>query len=314
LAERIPGLFDEQSAAQILSDNDEYRVLRRLGVVSEYADLAGEDTGRGLVVDVETTGLHHHDDRIIEIGMVPFEYGVDTGSVGRVEAAISLFEDPGRELDPTITRLTGITDEMVAGQRIDDQVVGEQFKAADIVIAHNAAFDRPFVEGRFGSVAGARWACSFREVPWEVYSYRCHKLACLLEDKCSVFFDGHRAGTDCLALLHLLATPFPDAKLPMKLLLESAHRDTVRIWATGAPFAVKDLLKDRGYRWNPGENGEPKAWWREVFDSDEHAELAWLTDAVYEGAGGQWQLRRHDARSRYVGKTESRPGGSLAPR
>jgi hypothetical protein len=45
-----------------------------------------------------------------------------------------------------VTALTGITDEMVAGQRIDEAVVSAFVKDAVIVIAHNAGFDRKFAE------------------------------------------------------------------------------------------------------------------------------------------------------------------------
>ena len=35
------------------------------------------------------------------------------------------FEDPGATIPPEITNITAITDEMVAGQSIDDNVVNE---------------------------------------------------------------------------------------------------------------------------------------------------------------------------------------------
>jgi DNA polymerase-3 subunit epsilon len=35
------------------------------------------------------------------------------------------FEDPGFSIPPEITEITGITDEMVAGHRIDDRAVND---------------------------------------------------------------------------------------------------------------------------------------------------------------------------------------------
>ena len=58
-------------------------------------------------------------------------------------------EDPGIPITPEITEITGITNEMVAGKRIDDAQVVELVSGACIVIAHNLKFDRPFLEQRF---------------------------------------------------------------------------------------------------------------------------------------------------------------------
>ena len=49
------------------------------------------------------------------------------------------------------------------------------------------------------------------------------------------------------------------------------------IEAIGAAFAVKDVLRLRGYRWNSSY----KVWWREVFDRDLFAEQAWIAREVY---------------------------------
>jgi DNA polymerase III subunit epsilon len=300
MSERPRDAKDLESATELLKGSTDYRVLRRLDSISEYSDLDEKATKRGLILDIETTGLNPNDDRIIEIGMVSFAYGAEDGAVGMVDPPVAFFEDPEQELTRKIIDLTGITDDMVRGQRIDDDLVREQFMAADIAIAHNASFDRPFVDRRFGFLAGQPWACSYREVPWEDHGHRCLKLECLLTNHCSYFFDGHRAANDCLALLRLLATPFQSGESPMKLLLESARKETVRISAVGAPFSAKDVLKERGYRWNSGEDSDPKAWWCEVPAAEKEAELEWLKEYGYDGRDASWELQTRDAKSRYT--------------
>lgn len=64
-------------------------------------------------------------------------------------------------------------------------------------------------------------------------------------------------------------------------LLNSAQKALVRIWAEGSPFDLKDVLKARGYRWNDGTDGRPKAWWVEVDAEAFEAELAFLRREVY---------------------------------
>jgi len=291
---------DCEAAANLLDSNDDYRVLRRLEPRRQYADLGNEPIKKGLIIDLETTGLTFRSDNIIELGMVPFEYGIDTGKVGRVEEPISFFEDPGRPIPPEIIKLTGITDDMVRGQRIENPAVRRQFESAHLIIAHNAGFDRPFVDTRFNFVGGKPWACSQKDVPWREMGLPCRALGCLLLHHCSAFFDGHRAGLDCQAVVHLLATPFEDGSIPMKVLLESARAKTYRIWAIDSPFDTKDALKARGYRWNNGTDGRPKAWWREVKADERTAEHEWLTQNVYTGRKDRRQENTLDATTRYT--------------
>jgi len=46
-----------------------------------------------------------------------------------------------------VTKITGITGAMVVGHRIDEAAVAAFVADANIVIAHNANFDRKFAEG-----------------------------------------------------------------------------------------------------------------------------------------------------------------------
>lgn len=64
-------------------------------------------------------------------------------------------QQPGKPIPPEITKLTSITDEMVSGQMIDMQAVHDLVAPADLIIAHNAGFDRPFCEA-FSSVSSDR--------------------------------------------------------------------------------------------------------------------------------------------------------------
>ena len=85
--------------------------------------------------------------------MVPFRYGAD-GRIYEVGKAFHGFRQPTRPIPPEITALTGIDDAMVAGKTLDLDAV-----TAAVVIAHNAAFDRRFLE-RFCEVFRTKpWAC-----------------------------------------------------------------------------------------------------------------------------------------------------------
>ena len=77
---------------------------------------------RMVVFDTETTGIEFDRDRIIEIGAVALK---EQGESGDFNALIRLPE--GRTLPPFITQLTGITDEQLAREGVDDRTAAEGF-------------------------------------------------------------------------------------------------------------------------------------------------------------------------------------------
>jgi DNA polymerase-3 subunit epsilon len=124
-------------------------------------------------------------------------------------------------------------------------------------------------------------------------------LEYLLMKHCSRFYGAHRADNDTLALIHLLATPLADGRLPMSLLLKSARTKSVRIWAERAPIEYKDLLKARQYHWNTGTNGRPRAWHKALRAADKTNELEWLYENVYGGERPSLRVDTFDASTRY---------------
>jgi len=276
-------------------------VLRRFDPPRVYhaAPTSGEAVKTAAVVDVETTGMDRRADAIIQLSLVPFTYGTESGTIFEVGEPLTYFEDPDRPIPPEIVELTGITDADVAGQRIDDAAVTAFLAPVSLVIAHNADFDRPFTERRLAAFRDKPWACSIRDVSWRQTGLSSSALEYLLIKRCACFYGAHRADEDARAVIHLLATPLDDGVLPMTRLLESARRGTVRIWAEEAPIEMKDLLKARHYRWNPGGNGRPKAWNREVPVDQQSAELEWLFEHVYGGRHPKLRTDALDARVRY---------------
>lgn len=288
-----------ESMARTLTESGDYRVLRRFAPRKFYTTPTPPGARRGLIVDVETTGLDTTQDVIIELGLVAFEFD-SVGQIYAVDSARNWFEDPGRPIPPESVELTGITDDMVRGQRIDDDAVLSELSRAALVIAHNANFDRRMLERRFPAFAGKHWGCSQQEVPWHRFDCRGSKLEYILYRTCGEFHGGHRAGDDCLATLHVLAHPRDGDTSPMALLLESARRPTWRLSALGTPIETKDLLKARGYRWFPGSDRRPKTWYRDLSQADVEAEQEWLREHAYGGRQNPpWQLDKFTGLERY---------------
>lgn len=288
-----------EAAATLLGSSPDFVVLRRLAPPPRYAADDGEAVRRAFFVDVETTGLDAQHDAIIQFCGVPFDYAPSTGRIHRLYPAIVGYEDPGRAIPPFIVEKTGITDAMVAGQKLDDGAILSALDACVLVIAHNASFDRPFLERRFPLFADRHWGCSMSDVPWGAMGIDSPKLEFLLYKHAHVFYDAHRADEDCYAGIHLLATPLSNGELPMRLLLETARRPIVRLEATQAPIERKDLLKVRGYRWNRAR----AVWWRDVSDGEREAEVAWLREVVYLRADATPHVERVDLKRRFADRS-----------
>lgn len=283
--------------AEQLEQSGEYRVLRKL---SPTQAVEAPDEGlirRGLYVDVETTGLDPEKDEIIELAMVPFTYGSD-GRITEVGEAFEGLRQPAEPIPTHITAITGIDDAMVAGRRIDPDEVARFAGEADLIIAHNAAFDRRFLE-RFCPVFVTKpWACSMTQIDWGDEGHEGVKLAYLAMGA-GFFYEGHRAVHDCAAGIALLSSRLPrSGERALTRLLERARAPAWRIWAEGAPFDLKDVLKARGYRWNAEGLGGPKAWFIDVSEADKAAELDFLARDI--GLGEREPLvRRVDAYDRF---------------
>ena len=125
-----------------LEASGDYRVLRRLRALGPSTAPTPEGVRIGLILDVETTGTDLQRDEVIE---VRFAYTPE-GEILGVEATFEAFNEPSKPISVEITALTGIDDAMVAGHRLDLEVLGAFVAPAVIVLAHNAAFDRRFAE------------------------------------------------------------------------------------------------------------------------------------------------------------------------
>ena len=244
-----------EQMARLLADSGDYRVTSRLGPQDEYHP--PDDTAKlvAAVVDVETTGTNPDRDKIIELGICLFEYDRLNGRIYKVLGSWEWFEDAGIPIPPEITKITGITDAMVAGQRIDDSAINDLLSRVVLVIAHNAQFDRRFLEKRLPGFASKHWACSRSDIDWKAEDVRSSALE-FVAYSLGFFHDQHRAVSDCRATVHALAQRLPGpGRLAMQALLEQARLPTWRLWARDAAVEKKDILKGRGYRWSPGEAG-----------------------------------------------------------
>lgn len=268
----------EQIAVE-LSQSDDFRVLRRLDVRKLCHEDDGTPVRRGIFLDVETTGLNSDTDEIIELAMVPFDYTEDGRVIG-IGSALHQLNEPSSPLTPKITALTGITNEELMGQVLDPFAIDNILDQSVVIIAHNAEFDRPFVEKVSAKFIKMPWACTLRDISWHDEGFDGRRLSDLLAHY-FYFFDAHRATDDCIAGIALLTMKLPtsDEAVLVKL-LDSARKTSYRIFAVSAAFEKKDTLKERGYRWNTDLRFGPKSWYTEVSEVNFDQEIQWLKQFI----------------------------------
>lgn len=285
----------EQMAA-VLETHPDYKVLRRMpsNVVDIVAARGGEHL-RIAIVDVETTGLQFGRDKIIELGVVVIEADPATLRCIGVVEAYQGFEDPGFPIPAETTAINGITNDMVAGQHLDDQRLNAMFTGVTLVIAHNAGFDRKFIEQHLPMFEGLNWACSQTQIDWKASGIASAKLD-YLAGQFGFFYDAHRAQTDCLALLKVLAAPMPAGHgTGLAHLIVQSREPVMRIWALNSPFDSKDSLKARGYAWD----AERRCWNIKVTKADVREEAYWLRDHIYGGREVTLEFEALDAKVQF---------------
>ena len=266
-----------ERAARLLDSHDDYQVVRR--VPAPFPRMDGnrppDDTMCVALVNVETTSLDPATGEIIELAIEL----VWVSQNGEVEAQLgpwSWLNDPGVPLTPEICTITGLRDDDLRGQVIDDRKVRALLGRADWLCAHNARFDVQWIDRRYPEFADKPWACSCSEIEWADLGFEGRSQSFLLAQH-GLFGRAHRAGDDVWSLLQLLqqCRPDPDSgqvRSHFARLIEHAAQPSIRLSATRAPFAAKDELKARGYRWDARERV-----WVKLFDlGDVAAEEAWF--------------------------------------
>lgn len=158
-------------------------------------------------IDVETTGMSPDNSEVIELGVMlgTFENNRITG----IADEYCEFQEPFYSIPSTITRITGIHDDMVRGKSLDLDEIRSILKRADGIVAHNASFDRGFVSRLLPETLEMNWYCSVRQIRWKQYGFENGKLQQLLKAHRIEVEQAHRALDDAKNLAALLNFAHP---------------------------------------------------------------------------------------------------------
>ena len=118
---------------------------------------------REIVLDTETTGLDPRTGhRLVEIACIEIEDLLPTGR------SFHRYIDPQRDIDPEAERVHGLSRAFLKGKPLFETVADEflEFVGEAPLVAHNAAFDRGFVNTELERAGRApipdpRWTCTY---------------------------------------------------------------------------------------------------------------------------------------------------------
>ena len=150
-----------------------------------------------VVFDIETTGFSAYSHKITEIGAVKIESGVITEEFHQLI-------DPGVPVPWRITEITGITDDLLAGQPTIEETLPMflEFCSDCALVAHNASFDMGFIKAN-AAVQGLE--CNYEIVDTLSLARRNfpglenHKLGTVAKHLDVEHIDHHRAMGDAKA-------------------------------------------------------------------------------------------------------------------
>jgi len=265
-----------ERAARLLEESADFRVLRKIPELFQRMEgNTPPDADCIALVDVETSGLSLAEDEVIELAVMLVWLSPEGEALAHL-GPWSWLNDPGKPLTAEIARLTGLSDACLGGQAIDLEQVGRLLDRADLVAAHNAAFDIQWFDQLLPERADKPWACSMRDIDWQALEFEGRSQPFLLAQH-GWFSAAHRAASDVWSLFWLLSQKRPDAdgdepRSHFARLRENAAEPSVLISAHRSPFGAKDALKARGFRWNPTE----RVWQKQVWFGETASELEWF--------------------------------------
>ncbi len=209
---------------------------------------------RALLLDTETTGLDPWVDRVIEVAVTLFD--LELGCPLASYASLIQASDNAAE------SVNGIPPAALADAPhgiVVWRAVAEMAAQADVVAAHNAAFDRAFVRAAgIASVADMTWCCTMSDFDWG----GSRKLVEIALNRGVGVASIHRAAADVDIMARLFAR-VRERGGDLPALFRRAARPKRRFVAQ-VSFEMKYLAKEAGFSWSP----ERSEWHREMPPED----------------------------------------------
>jgi len=247
-----------------------------------------EETKVGAMIDVETTGLNPDTDEIIQLAISFFRY-TPSGVIVEMPYDYCAYNEPIlNEISPEIQMVTGITPDMVAGHKIDVAHIEKCMSKVSLCVAHNARFDRRFMEHLSPAFSVIPWACSMNDIDWLSHGFVVKNLFYIMTRMGFNMSGNHAADFDVLATITAVSQNTAAGTPYFAELLANARRPSWRFYVKNTRYEDGDKFRERNYKWSDGvKYGLHKGWRLDVHTPDEgaaerafHQELGLHADQV----------------------------------
>jgi len=155
------------------------------------------------ILDTETTGLEAHDEPI-SVAALLFEVALPSGKMLREMESFYGLREPSVSIHPRAQEVHGISIESLRGKVLDVETLRRIVASADVLIAHNAKFDRRMLMKVLPGIEKEIWSCSMlgKRFFWEGMPSKSLDSICVFLEVNRP--EPHNALSDCRALSEVL--------------------------------------------------------------------------------------------------------------
>ena len=224
------------------------------------AAAAAMATSRGperlLILDTETTGLDPAEHRCIEVGAVLFHVP-QRAVLSQISFLLPCQSNPAQAINGIAAEVSRLPQPWQPALACFEAMV----EAAEVVVAHNAGFDRQwFGHGPLPAITKP-WLCSMEDLRWP--AERQLRATPSVRDLALAYgvpvWAAHRALTDCIYLAQVF-----ERCADLEQLLEAGLAPR-RLYRARLSYEERHKAREAGFRWNEPISG---AWSRRLSEQE----------------------------------------------
>jgi len=249
----------ESVAAAAVQPASEPAPVVELASTSETQSIAAEGQPapqRLLILDTETTGLDPQRDRCIELGAVLFDLP-RRSVLSQVSLLLPCEQNAAQAVNGIDPELTQQPQPWQQGLQWFEALLA----SADLVVAHNAAFDRQWFGMAPLPAIDKPWLCTMEDIRWPAdRNLRANPSVRDLALAYSVpVWAAHRALTDCIYLAQVFERCSDLEQLVQQGL------EPRRLYRARLSYEERHRAREAGFRWNEPVSG---AWSRRLSERE----------------------------------------------